>query len=84
MANNNGQQVGREPRSCRLQHVVTLSHKKAVVEWMTISEELDGREGLIPRTLQAFLETFPRSIWCELYEGQPMVGRSGQFAESGR
>jgi hypothetical protein len=58
MVDNNGQQAGREPRRRRLQHVVTLSHKKAVVEWMTISGALDGRKGLIPRTLEAFPEHF--------------------------
>jgi hypothetical protein len=58
MVDNNGEDAGREPRRRRLQQVVTLSDKKAVVEWMTISEALDGPEGLIPRTLHAFPEHF--------------------------
>jgi hypothetical protein len=58
MVDNNGEDAGREPRRCRLQQVVILSDKKAVVEWMTISEALDGPEGLIPMTLHAFPEHF--------------------------
>jgi hypothetical protein len=58
MADNHIDRAGREPRPRRLQQVVTLDNKKAVVEWMNISEALEGREGLIPRTIATFPEHF--------------------------
>jgi hypothetical protein len=57
-ADNHIDRAGKEPRPRRLQQVVTWSDKKAVVEWMTISEALEGQEGLVPITIVMFSEHF--------------------------
>ena len=61
MAENavNDDHGGRAPQRCRLQQVLTLSQKKEVVKFMTISAALEGERRLIPRTIAVF----PHYFW---------------------